>query len=67
MSCRNDATVTIDAGAESANVVTAGKRPRHRTPPRGLGVAAGASGKALARLLKDLTRRINKKDARARL
>jgi hypothetical protein len=44
-----------------------GKRPRQRPPLRRLGVAAGISGKTLSLLLKELTRRTNKKDARARL
>jgi DNA-binding Lrp family transcriptional regulator len=44
-----------------------GKRPRHRTPLRRIGAAAGVSGKTLSLRVKELTRRTNKTDARARL
>jgi hypothetical protein len=44
-------------------LVGCGKDPRHRIPPRPLGVAGGVSGKRLLRLLKELTRKANKKDA----
>jgi hypothetical protein len=40
-----------------------GKDPRHRIPPRPLGVAGGISGRRLLGLLKELVRQANKKDA----
>ncbi len=40
-----------------------GKDPRHRTPPRPLGVTGGVSGKRLLGLFKELTRQAKKEDA----